>query len=564
MRAFSAPQILAVVIMVTLTPLTLFGAAALYLWDRNERAAHIAALSAHSEALSQAVDREIRNYRETLETLANAPGLQKGRIDVFESYAQIVANIVGGHFALIDRDMQQLANTTSPIGAPLPPARETDLIKEVLATGKTKVSNFSARIVSGQTQLKILTPVKVGSEVYYVLGYAPAPASIQALVMETYRPHGWLAAVLDGGGTIIARSVGYDEFFGRPASANFLKRIASPTGSMRSTDLEGRHSMTSWHTTDHDWKVIVWAPIDILERQTKIALRILLGAALATLLISIVASWLVSRLIRDPAERLAVAAHKLGEGAPIEFEPTRMKEANAIAVSLAEAAELIQRREADLRASEAHTNLIMRELSHRSKNLLALVQAMARQSARVSTNFTDFAPRFIERLQSLAMSHDLLVKTEWTSVGIRDLIAEQIRAFVDNPRERLMLIGDDLLLKPEAAQNLGMAFHELGSNAVKHGSLSEAGGQVRIEWRVEGEGDASQLVLRWSEHGGPPAREPERRGFGTTILRKLIPASLHAQAEFAWGPDGFTWTLRAPMNMIVRSPYMWRRAQAPA
>lgn len=529
-----------------------FGAAALYLWERTERNADVPRLAAHAESLSQAIGRELDRYRASVESLANSPELKTERIEPFWRYAQDVARHVGGHFALIDPAMQQRVNTNVAPGASLPPARTTASIKRVLDTSQSVITDFEPLSVSGKTQFAILAPVIDSAQVRYVLGFAPPPDAIQAILMQTSRPNGWLTSILDRRGVIIARSQAYDEFFGRPASADFIERISSPSGSTASTDLQGRVSTTAWRTTENGWKVIVWAPEDVLQQRTQYAAGALGLAALATLLVSLLASWFASRLVLGPMGRLVGAAHCLGEGQVVHFAPTRMKEANAIGASLSEASELIHRRESALRAGEAHTNLIMRELSHRSKNLLAMVQAMARQSARASSNFEDFKPRFIERLQSLSMSHDLLVKTDWTSVAMRDLIAEQMRPFIDQPVGKLIVSGENLMLKPEAAQNLGMVFHELGSNAVKHGSLSVPAGVVHIDWRTESD-DRATLVLRWRETGGPPARPPSSRGFGTAIIEKLIPQSLQGEAGISWDEGGIVWTLRAPMSSITRA-----------
>ena len=550
--AFAVPQLLALVTIVTLAPMIIFGATALFLWDRNERNADLARLSAHADSLAQAVDREIEGYRKLVEGLANSPDLRNAQTDDFWRSARGISQHVGGHFALIDASMQQLVNTSAAPGSPLPPARATEAIKHVIETGATFTTDYEPRSVSGITQFTILAPVKHAGSVRYVLGYAPSSDAIQNIVMQTYRPDRWLAAVLDRNGSVVARSEAYEEFIGRPATAGFIERIAAPSGSTQSTDLQGRISTTAWQTSGTGWKVVVWAPKDVLEQRTVYIVRALAFAALAAVLISLVASWLVSRLIRGPAQRLVQAAHGLGEGQKVQFAPTAMKEANAIGASLSEASDLILRRESDLIANQAHTNLIMRELSHRSKNLLALVQAIARQSARASASFADFQPRFIERLQSLSMSHDLLVKTDWTSVPIRDLISGQMRTFIDKPDQRLKMTGDHLMLKPEAAQNLGMVFHELGSNAVKHGSLSTPAGLVHIDWRVE-DGATPMLTLSWRESGGPPVAPPTSSGFGTVIIGKLIPQSLRGESEMSWNEDGFMWTLRAPMSSIARA-----------
>lgn len=551
MKAFSVPQLLALISTATLAPMIVFIAIAMFLWDRNERAADLARLAQHAESLAQAVDREIRGYREIVEGLATSPDLQNGNTDAFRLYAQGLANHVGGRFALINPDMQHLVNTSVLPHSLLPSAQNTEEIKRVFSTRLSRVTDFEPRSSGGELQFTILTPVRDSSGVRFVLRYAPPSRAIQGVLMESYRPEGWLAAVLDRNGIIVARSEALDEFFGRPASASFLSNIGTAAGSRESTDLQGRVSMTAWRDNQIGWKVLVWAPRTVLEQRSRYAARAVAGAALATILFSMLTFWLASRIIRAPAQRLVEAARSLGDGQIVNFAPTGMKEANAIGASLSQASEVIHRRESDLLASQAHTNLIMRELSHRSKNLLALVQAIARQSARASSSFSEFQPRFVERLQSLSMSHDLLVKTDWNSVPIRDLLDVQMRTFADYPDTRLRIKGENLMLKPEAAQNFGMAFHELASNAVKHGSLSTNAGVVHIDWSVE-DGPDPTLTLCWREEGGPPVRPPTRRGFGTTILERIIPQSLHGEATSSWDEQGFSWTLRSPMTEIVR------------
>lgn len=220
--AFSVPQLLALVTIATLAPMILFGAMALFLWDRNERSADLARLSAHAEALAQAVDREVIGYRELVEGIANSPDLQNGHIEGFWRSAHGIAQHIGGQFALVAPDMKQIANTNAEPGAALPQASATVEITRVFETGVTITTNFGTRALRGETQFTIVAPVRHEGRVRYVLGYAPPKDAIQSILMQTYRPDGWLAAVLDRNGTIVARSHDYEEFFGRPATASFI------------------------------------------------------------------------------------------------------------------------------------------------------------------------------------------------------------------------------------------------------------------------------------------------------------------------------------------------------
>jgi two-component sensor histidine kinase len=198
--------------------------------------------------------------------------------------------------------------------------------------------------------------------------------------------------------------------------------------------------------------------------------------------------------------------------------------------------------------------IVMRELSHRSKNLLAIIQALVSQSARLSPDFEHFQSRFQERLAGLAHSHDLLVQQEWTSVPLDELLMAQLTPFTDPLDQRVRHTGPRLLLKPQAAQSLGMAFHELATNAMKYGSLSVSSGRVNVAWERWRDVTGEECVrLRWEETGGPSPVAPLRKGFGTVVIEKITPASLQGAVRLDWPPEGFIWELEVPLAKLVQS-----------
>jgi len=171
---------------------------------------------------------------------------------------------------------------------------------------------------------------------------------------------------------------------------------------------------------------------------------------------------------------------------------------------------------------ETHLNFVMRELSHRSKNLLAVVQAMARQTMQHSSGFEDFEGRFMGRLHGLARSHDVLVRQDWTGATIRDLVSAQLAPFVREDGASVDLIGENLILKPDAVQNLGFALFELGTNAVKYGALAAPAGKVTIRWGMTESGGRKCMRFVWQESGGPPVAQPLRKGFGAMVIERFI------------------------------------------
>lgn len=197
---------------------------------------------------------------------------------------------------------------------------------------------------------------------------------------------------------------------------------------------------------------------------------------------------------------------------------------------------------------EEQIRLLMREVNHRSKNLLAVVQSVARQTA-AHADPENFAQRFSERLQGLAASHDLLVHNAWQGVGLEELVRSQLSHFKDLVGSRISLSGPDFRINASAAQSLGMALHELSVNAGKYGALSNGAGHVAIAWSVADE----RLTLSWRESGGPQVTEPEHSGLGSLILTRLAEQSLGASVTLDYAPEGLSWTLVSPLASVAES-----------
>lgn len=188
---------------------------------------------------------------------------------------------------------------------------------------------------------------------------------------------------------------------------------------------------------------------------------------------------------------------------------------------------------------EAHLRLLLRELTHRSKNLLAVIQAMARQTARHAGSIESFLKRFGARLQALAASHDLLVRENWYGASLAELIRSQLVEYLEpDESSQVLLQGDDVALKPEAAQNLGLALHELAVNAAKFGALSVPDGRISIDWKRHGAGADDSLELNWREQFGPKVRARRKRGFGSMVIEGNLARSLDAEVQLLFDPNG--------------------------
>jgi PAS domain S-box-containing protein len=201
---------------------------------------------------------------------------------------------------------------------------------------------------------------------------------------------------------------------------------------------------------------------------------------------------------------------------------------------------------------EEHVRFLMRELTHRSKNLLAVIQAMARQSLSLQTDPHEFVGRFSERLSSLAGSHDLLSKDDWAGASLVQLIRSQLQHFGDLFDQRILIRGTDLILRPEAAQNIGIALHELTTNAAKFGALSVETGIVTLSWSLITEDAERRLRLNWREESGPPVAPPDHRGFGRMVMDRIAGQALGGCSKATFAPEGVSWELDVPAKSVLR------------
>ena len=199
---------------------------------------------------------------------------------------------------------------------------------------------------------------------------------------------------------------------------------------------------------------------------------------------------------------------------------------------------------------ETHITFLMREVSHRAKNLLAIIQSMATQTARSSVSLPDFQVRFSQRLQGLSASHDLLVNQNWQGVDLAALIKAQVSPFVGDTGERLSLSGPAIFLGPASAQSLGLALHELATNATKYGALSVPYGKVAIDWAVAPGSADARFRLLWRESGGPPVAPPARNGFGDTVYKRMLGQSLNATVNVAYDAEGVVWTCETTLSSV--------------
>jgi two-component sensor histidine kinase/PAS domain-containing protein len=187
-----------------------------------------------------------------------------------------------------------------------------------------------------------------------------------------------------------------------------------------------------------------------------------------------------------------------------------------------------------LKQAEELQRLLLNELNHRIKNTLATVQAIAGSTIRASRTMDDFQQAFYGRIATLSKTHSLLTDNEQRFVPLRQLLKNELEIYEDGEGQRIILSGPDVMLPAHVSVSFAMAIHELTTNALKYGALSVLAGVLRVNWTLDG----TRLLMRWEESNVPIARQPTRVGFGSRLLRRLLPHQLGARVEMKFAPDG--------------------------
>ena len=225
----------------------------------------------------------------------------------------------------------------------------------------------------------------------------------------------------------------------------------------------------------------------------------------------------------------------------ITAAPIRDPDGGIIAVSN------IHRDITESRRHEESRQIVAQEVIHRAKNMLTVISAIHRRTAALAGSMEEFNEKFGERIASLSRSTDFLTSETWATVPLDALIRSQLSLFARDDTD-LTIAGPAVELRPQAVKTIGMALHELGTNATKYGALGDTGGSVSIGWDVVrgGRDDGPSLAIEWTEIGQRFAGAPQHRGFGNTVLTRLAVQLLDAQVDYTFGADGIRWKIEIP------------------
>ncbi len=527
-----------VLALVALVPA--FAFSAVLLQRNNEAQGRVVEtlITGSARSIMQAVDREVFANISTLKVLATTKTLEAGDLEGF--YNQIKTALAGTatYVYALDSNFYSILSTRGEFGAAPVLSSDIPSAQKALETRDVVVSNLVTGRVSGAKVLNVLFPVFTGKLAPLVLGISRDASSLESALVSDKLPDGWNVAMVDGNGIVIAASDGAGDA-GAPFTLADVSTLTSTAGLVTLRAPGGEWSAAVRKSTLTGWTLIAWAPASVISRPLMDAVwSLAVGGLLLAAIVVLVVYWVTLQIGRS-VRGLEAEAKRLGSGQPVTARDYPISEIATVSSAIEDASKRRQQAETEVR-------FLMRELAHRSKNQMTVIAAMAKQTARGADSVPDFVQAFEKRIFGLARSTDLLLANGVVGVDFKELVTSQIDPFMPADGERVRLEGPSTRLNMQAAQILGMAAHELATNAVKYGAFAREGGRLDVEWSR----DADRLVLDWRETS-PTARPPgDRRGFGTTVLESMVGRSLGADVERIVHPDGLEWRFSIPVSAI--------------
>ncbi len=550
MKRISIGTLLSILILAIALPVALFIIILISQLQASERAALERRTVRDAVSIAQAVRPVIDQMTSTLRLVSATAELRNGDMAGFHARTQAALVGMETYIIVVDETGQQLLNTRVPYGTPLGKTSDIEGLERAITSGKRYVSDVFFGRTSGKWVFNVMTPLpdNPNSNARAVITTRNA-VELEPALDRLSLPEEWKAAIVDRAGNIIQSS---DEALlpagGRVPLPNdmVITDIAGETGTQQITDSNANYDLIGFSTIgDTGWKTVVWGSIDEAQGSILQTWRMLIIFGMIFALISGIALYLFSRTLTSAVQKISDMAHRVGEGEIVSPATSRIVEFDAVAKALSDAS-------FDRNEREETITTVMRELSHRTKNLISVVLSMVRQSARRAQDPKVVIDALVSRILGLGQSIDLLTARDWGSVPLKDLLARQLGSFgtIDG---NIRLTGPRIDLRPEAVQHLGMGFHELATNAVKYGGLSVPAGRLVVSWTIVETDGVKRIALTWAESGGPKVVAPTSNGFGTQILDRVVPAALKGTCTLDYAPAGLVWTLNAPLDRLILS-----------
>jgi len=410
---------------------------------------------------------------------------------------------------------------------------------------RTKQPDVSDLFISRVTKTPVFNvdlPTLTNGEVTHILNLGHTAESLLRIVQSEGLGPEWSTTILDRKGKVLASSRKHTQSVGT-APATFALDLTVDRALLKTKSPDGEAVLRAVVRSDlTGWRVTASIPYALAQAPLRRSLLLWIAITLFALALTAMLAWLLARIIARPLTKTAELANDLGRDQPLKPFSSSVTEANAIIEALVNAsAELNQRRD--------HQQLLLNELSHRVKNLISVVQAVVMRTLTDKATIREGRDLVMDRLQAWGRAHDLLVQADWKGASIREILKVELAPF----GARVELDGPDLIVQGRMVQALSLMVHELVTNAIKHGSLSNETGTVRLFWSVMGTDKDARFELRWEERNGPPVAPPTRKGFGTALLAGAGTFDLTSKSELKFEVHGFIYELSAPLSTMVQA-----------
>jgi two-component sensor histidine kinase len=505
-----------------------------------------------TRALVAAVDGRFQTRIALLQGLASSTPLEQGDLQQFRRRAETVLQSLpaGAEIILFDATGQELLNTSVPAGKPLPFRANMRAVKEVFATGRPFVSDLFRDALANRLTVSVDVPVFDGGQVRYGLGLNIFREEFHALVTEQRIPPSWFLGLVDRNGILAARLPLPERYVGTPAAPLLQDAIKGASeGHVETPTLEGVAVVSTWsRSATTGWAMALAVPKRALYAPLYQNLIFLLTSGFAA---AVIGGILAHRLGSSISSRLVVLERR-ASGLTTDRErpalPPGIREIDNVDQELRAAADTI-------RDQQQHQHMLMAELDHRVKNILAIVQALVSKTLGRSEQTTAIAGR----IRALADAHSMLTRMQGRGAPLSELIETTLGVHMGS--KQVMLSGPPVVLNARATQAMALALHELATNAVKYGALSNSTGRIEITWSIA-DGRQPRFFLTWAESGGPPVSPPDRQGFGTMLIEKNLPSTLEGAVVREFRSTGMICRIEAPLGEVVSESDSSIKAQA--
>ncbi|HEX7759230.1 MAG TPA: sensor histidine kinase [Caulobacteraceae bacterium] len=542
-----APSVRLLLILLTLSIIVpAVGLTAYLLWadyERQEDQFEDQLLST-TRAVSIALDGRIGQGEGVLNGLA-ASGPRDTDLSAFYDRAKAATRNLPGWISLTDPSGHDVLNTRVPFGQPLGAQVSPEVVSRLYGQPML-VSDVYTGPVSRQPVFSITQPAVIGGKSYY-LSYVTSPHSLDSVLKEQHLPKGWVVAVVDRKGHILARWPSVRDVVGHAATPSFLdasRREAE--GTVHTHSLEGVANTAAFsRSAITGWTSAIGVPRTLLLAQAVQSMATLAVAAALLLAAGLGVAVVLSRRLSRAFILAVRRADDIGRGEhPRPARPV-VAEDETLFLAMEQAAQRLDERNLQNERAREHQRLLLNELNHRVKNTLSTVQSIALQTARQTGAPQEFVTAFEGRLLSLSKTHSALMNEDWEGADLYQVLENELFHF--GP-DRFVLEGPLVMLPPRAALALGLVIHELATNASKYGALSSTTGQIHVVWSLVPGAEPPELDLIWRERGGPKVQPPTRVGFGSRLIERTLAGELAGRATFNFAEGGLVLTAHATLR----------------